>query len=275
VLVLQGSPLLGLAFSATAPITADSMAAAALLVVASILLVAHIWTFNDWAGLVEDLNDPNKAPGVFLEAGVTARGLLGLSGVLLLASLTFLAILATRVTVLGACIAALGIVYSHPAINAKGTPILSSVPHLVGGVFHFLLGYVLFSAVDARGVLIGLFFALTFTAGHLNQEVRDCDGDHANGVMTNAVWFGPRRTFLAGLAVFTLAYGDLAALAWAGLVPRVLGVFALALYPIHLVLSARTLAGPLSFDRVSRFQASYRLLYAAIGVATLVALFAR
>jgi 4-hydroxybenzoate polyprenyltransferase len=275
VLVLQGSPLLGVAFSAAAPVTAEAVAATAVLLLASMLLVAHIWSFNDWAGIVEDLNDPNKAEDVFLVSGVSARGVLALSGTLLIASLALLALLSARIAALGACIAALGVVYSHPAINAKGTPLLSSAPHLVGGVLHFLLGYALFSPIDARGVLVALFFALTFAAGHLNQEVRDHEGDRTNGVTTNAVRFGPRRTFLAGLAVFTLAYGDLAALAWAGLVPASLGVLALALYPVHLVLSIRTLAGPLTFERVSRFQACYRLLYAAIGVAMLASLVAR
>jgi 4-hydroxybenzoate polyprenyltransferase len=274
VLVLQGSPLLGVAFSVR-QVTLDSAAATALLLLASTLLVAHVFSFNDWSGIVDDLKDPNKAAGVFLAWGVSARGVLALSGVLLAASLALLAVLSARTLCLGASIAALGIVYSHPAINAKGTPLLSSAPHLVGGVLHFLLGYALFSTVDARGVLIAFFFALTFTAGHLNQEVRDHDGDRASGVRTNAVWFGSRRAFLAGLAVFTLAYADLAALAWAGLVPAPLGVLALVLYPVHLILTIRTLSAGLCFDSVSSFQACYRLLYALIGLAMLAALLIR
>lgn len=274
VLLLQGSPLLGVAFSVR-EITTDTALTTAVFVLASVLLVAHIFTFNDWAGIAEDLNDPNKAPAVFLRWDATARGVLGLAIGLLVASLALLALLSVRTLVLGAAIAVLGIVYSHPAINVKGVPLLSSAPHLVGGVLHFLLGYALFSGVDTRGVLVALFFALTFTAGHLNQEVRDHDGDRANGTCTNAVRFGPRRTFLAGLAVFTLAYADLAVLALASLVPAPLGVLAVVLYPVHLVLSLRTLAAGLTFESVSGFQARYRLLYAAIGVAMLGTLLGR
>ena len=67
-------------------------------------------------------------------------------------------------------------------MSAKRIPLLSSLPHLLGGLLHFLLGYSLFEPIDGRGVLIALFFALTFTAGHLNQEVRDHEGDQVNGL---------------------------------------------------------------------------------------------
>ena len=119
--------------------------------------------------------------------------------------------------------------YSHPAPSAKSAPVLSSLPHLLGGLLHFLLGYSLFDALDRRGILIGFFFALTFTAGHLNQEVRDHEGDRVNGLRTNAVFFGKERTFLAGLVLFMLAYADLAWLAFRGLIPAALGVLPLVL----------------------------------------------
>jgi 4-hydroxybenzoate polyprenyltransferase len=268
VLVLQGSPLLGLAFAAR-ELTVDTVLAAGILTLGSFLLVAHIFAFNDWAGIAADLNDPHKAADVFLRREVSPEAVLILSLVLLVASLALLALLSARTAVLGAAIAVLGMAYSHPSINAKGTPIAASAPHLVGGVLHFLLGYSLFSGLDARGVLIAFFFALTFTAGHLNQEVRDHEGDRANGIRTNAVHFGPRRAFIAGLAVFTLAYADLAGLALAGLVAPALGVLAALLYPVHLVLSIQVLRAGLGFESVSRFQARYRLLYAVIGVAML------
>ena len=246
VLLLQGSPLLGVAF-ALREFTVPSATTVGLFALASFLLVAHIFTFNDWAGIGSDSNDPNKSANVFSTKGITSRGVLLLSMSLLAGSLLVFALLPRQTFLLAIAIAALGVVYSHPSINTKSIPILSSSPHLVGGLLHFLLGYSLFGGIDRRGFLIALFFALTFTAGHLNQEVRDYDGDRLNGLCTNAVAFGRTASFLAGLLVFTLAYGDLFVLAYAGIVPAVLGALPLAFYPLHVFWSLRTLRGGLTF----------------------------
>ncbi len=76
--VLQGSPLLGVAFALQDP-TGNKAVAALVFAAASFMLVAHIWSFNDWAGLTTDLNDPNKSDRVFSTKGVSSRGLLLLS----------------------------------------------------------------------------------------------------------------------------------------------------------------------------------------------------
>jgi 4-hydroxybenzoate polyprenyltransferase len=271
VLVLQGSPLLGVAF-ALREINAAKALDVLVFAIASFLLVAHIWSFNDWAGTRTDLNDPNKSDAVFSTKGVSPKGLLLFSLALLLLSLLLFLLLPGRTLLIALIIAALGILYSHPALHAKGIPVLSSLPHLVGGVLHFLLGYSLFETIDRRGVLIALFFALTFTAGHLNQEVRDYEGDRRNGLRTNAVFFGRTPAFLAGFVVFTLAYADLVVLAARGLVPTVLMVPPLLLYPLQLMWTVRTLRGGLTFERVSRLQRGYRVLYAAIGCSMIAAL---
>jgi 4-hydroxybenzoate polyprenyltransferase len=274
VLILQGAPLMGVAFSMRA-LTSQAIGDLALFVVASFLLVAHIFTFNDWAGASTDRNDPNRSQKVFATKGVTPRDVLLLSAVLLALSLLLFAQLSRQTLLVAIGIAALGVFYSHPRLNGKGTPIISSCPHLVGGVLHFLLGYSLFSPIDQSGILIGLFFALTFTAGHLNQEVRDYDGDRLNGVHTNAVAFGKTPAFLAGLVVFTLAYTDLFLLAGMGVVPAALAIMPLALYPIHVVWSVLTLRAGLSFTNMSRFQGRYRMLYGVIGLGIVLALLLR
>ena len=274
VLILQGPPLMGLVFSMTA-LTPQAIGAAVLFGVASYLLVAFIFSFNDWAGVSTDRNDPTRSTTLFSTKGVTPRDMLVLSAALLALSLLLFAQLSRQAVLLAIAIAALGVFYSHPALNGKGTPVISSCSHLVGGLLHFLLGYSLFAPIDRSGILIGLFFALTFSAGHLNQEVRDCDGDRLNCVHTNAVVFGKAPAFLGGLALFTLAYADLVLLAVTGVVPAALAIVPPVLYPIHVVWAVRTLRAGLSFENVSRFQRRYRLLYGVIGLAIVLALLLR
>ena len=273
VLVLQGSPVLGALF-ALDRFTADAIPRLGVFVVASCLLVAHVFSLNDWAGIAADGNDPNKAEKVFLTLGVTRRSIGVLSLLLLGASLLLFAVLDWRTLLLAVAIAALGVVYSHPAMDAKGTPLVSSVPHALGGVLHFLLGYSLFGPIDARGALIALYFALTFTAGHLNQEVRDYDGDRLNGIRTSAVRFGQTPVFVASVLIFTLAYAHLGLLAATGLVPAAQAVV-LLLYPLHAAWSVAALRAGLTFAAVSRLQARYRTLYALIGLVMLATLLAR
>ena len=274
VLILQGSPLLGMAF-AFREMTVEKAASMGVFVLASILLVAHVFSFNDWAGITLDSNDPNKSADVFVTRGVSRHGVAVLSLALLAASMLLLALLPFRTLVLGIAIAALGALYSHPVFDAKGAPVVSSLPHLIGGALHFLLGYSVLAGIDRRGTLIAFFFALTFTAGHLNQEVRDYDGDRVNGIRTNAVVFGKTAAFVAGGVLFTLAYADLFFLASAGIVPAALAVLASVLYPVHVFWSDATWRAGLTFASESHFQNRYRMLYAVIGVAMVATLFVR
>src|SRR6185436_13822618 len=94
-----------------------------------------------------------------------------------------------RTLALALAIAGLSAIYSLPPCHAKGVPVLGSFLHLAGGVLHFHLGYLLFGAFGGRSLALSMFFALTFTAGHLTQEVRDHDADLLNGIRTNAVAF--------------------------------------------------------------------------------------
>ena len=269
VLVLQGSPLLGAAF-AIRP-AAETVGPLAMLIVANVCLMAHIFMLNDWSGLTTDLTDPNKAASVFTARGVGRREIGGLAAGLLALSLLLFSRLGPSTLWLSLAIATLSALYSLPRFNWKGRPLLSSAAHLAGGALHFLLGYSLGNAIDRRGVAIATFFALTFAAGHLTQEVRDHQGDVLNAIRTNAVIFGPRRTFAASLALFTLAHALLLLLALQGILPHPLAAL-IALYPVHLRWSLKTLAEGLTYASIRRLQARYRALYAIIGLAMVAAL---
>jgi 4-hydroxybenzoate polyprenyltransferase len=264
VFVLQGTPLMGAAF-AIGTITAANLETLAIFLIGSFLLVAHVFTLNDWADIAHGLKAPDPL--------VSSLRLFWFSIFLLIASLLVFTLISSRVVMLGAIVAVLGFFYSHPKLNFKGTPIASSVPHLVGGVFHFLLGYAVFMPIDQRGIFIALFFGLTFAAGHLNHEVRDFELDRKNNARTNAVAFGKPATFLSGLVVFTGAYLCLFLLGWFRLVPRPLSFIAIVFYSLHLSWSVRALRGQLEPAIIDRFQTQYRSLYALIGISTLCLLF--
>ena len=270
ILVLQGSPLLGAVFAIRHP-ALRNMGPLALLLVANVLLMAHIFLLNDWAGLTTDLTDPNKTAGVFTARGASRKEIGGLAASLLAVSLFLFSRLGPSALCLSLAIATLSALYSLPIFNWKGRPLLSSAAHLAGGVLHFLLGYSLGNAIDRRGLAIATFFALTFVAGHLTQEVRDHQGDALNAIRTNAVIFGPRRTFAASLVLFTLAHALLLLLALQGILPHPLAVL-VALYPLHLHWSLDALAEGLTYAGIRRLQARYRVLYAVIGLAMVAAL---
>ena len=273
ILVLQGPPVLGAAFALRPPL-AEHAGSLALLIVANLCLVAHVFVVNDWANLGPDLADPDKTAGVFTANGVEHGEMGALAMGLLALALLLAGALGPAALALAAGVALSSALYSLPWFDWKGTPLLNSATHLAGGTLHFLFGYAIGGRLDGRGLLIGLFFALIFTAGHLTQEIRDHQGDVRNAIRTNAVAFGPRRTFAASLALFALAHALLAVLAWRSIVPGVLGVFVL-FYAIHVRWSLDTFAEGFSYPNVNRLQMRYRVLYAVIGLAMIVVLWMR
>ena len=268
VLILQGSPLLGALFS-MGRLTVASAAALGLLAAGSICLVAHVFVLNDWSGMSGDLRDPNRTSRVFTNRGVARARIGHLWMVLLALSLLLLGALSVRSLIIAVVIAGLSALYSAPAAHIKGVPVLNSALHFAGGLLHFLLGYSVFRAPDGRGIEIGCFLALVFTAGHLTHETRDSESDRLNGIRTNAVRFGKRRNFIAGFVLFTMADVLLEALALRGIVPLPpLGVA--ALYLLHVYWSWRTIRAGLTFDSVRGLQVRYRFRYAAIGLMMVV-----
>lgn len=270
ILVLQGPPLLGAAFAIGRP-DVQHLAALAILMTANVFLVAHIFMLNDWSGLTADLGDPNKAARVFTARGVGRLEMAVLTAGLLVLGLLLFSVLGPVTLGLSVAIAVLSTLYSLPRFDWKGRPLLNSLTHLAGGMLHFLLGYSVGNTVDRRGVAIATFFALLFAAGHLAQEVRDHQGDAASAIRTNAVNFGPVFTFTASLGLFALANIVLVLLALWGMLPHLLaGV--VVLFPVQVYWSFRACRDGLSYASVSWLQTRYRVLYAIVGLAMLLAL---
>jgi 4-hydroxybenzoate polyprenyltransferase len=264
VFLLQGTPFLGALFAMGA-ITPGKCLNLFVLAIASCLLVAHVFLLNDWSGAGTDLRDPNRATQVFTAKGIGSRAVGTLCILLLMLSLLLLAPFGPMPVILALTVAILSALYSAPGFAMKGVPLASSALHLFGGLAHFLLGYSLFHKPDARGLGIGSFFALTFAAGHLTHEARDCAIDTLNGIRTNAVKFGAGRNFVAGFSLFTVANILLVALAITGVVPHIV-MFVACLYPLHLWWVWETWKAGLGYENIWRLQQRYRTLYASIGL---------
>ena len=263
VLALQASPILG-SFLGGFRLERWDMIRAGLLVLGSLALTAHVFVFNDWAGHSADFRDPRRP-----RHGISRRQIARVAITLLVFANVAFAALGSRTMLFASAIAVLSLLYSGSKNFGKGTPMLASTNHVLGGALHFLLGYTSFHPLDSRGLAISLFFGLVFAGGHLNQVVRDYEGDLLNGIRTSAVVFGCRRTFLASLCIFTAAYASLAVLAAFGFLPRLL-LWSILLWPLHAAWSLRALRSGLGFETALWMQQRYRLLFALIGLAMLV-----
>jgi 4-hydroxybenzoate polyprenyltransferase len=239
-----------------------------MLIVASLALTAHVFVLNDWAGHVSDSRDPRRVTLVFDRQGINRGHVAQLAVALLIVANVAFAVIGSRAVLLGAGIASLSLLYSCSPSFGKTTPIAASINHLLGGTLLFLLGYSLCHGIDARGFLISVFFGFVFAAGHLNQEVRDNEGDLLNGIRTSAVVFGCRRTFLASLFFFTVAYAIVFALSAKGLLPSLL-LWSVVGWLLHVLWSLQALRRGLGFETALWMQRRYRLLFAFIGIAML------
>jgi 4-hydroxybenzoate polyprenyltransferase len=264
VLALQASPFLG-CYLGGVSLEWSSLIRLSLLLVGSLALTAHVFVFNDLAGHDSDVHDPRRAIFVFARRGISFSQVARVStALLILANVAFAGVGSTAI-LFGAGIAVLSLLYSSSPSFGKSTPIVASINHLLGGTLHFLLGYTSFHTLDTKGLAISLFFGLVFAGGHLNQEVRDYEGDRLNGIRTSAVVFGCRRTFLASLFIFTIAYAILSDLAAVGLLPKLL-LGSSVLWFVHLAWSLRALQRGLGFETAVWMQRRYRLLFAFIGL---------
>jgi 4-hydroxybenzoate polyprenyltransferase len=270
VLALQASPLFGSVFGGFHLGWWD-VSRLGLLLLGSLALTAHIFVFNDWAGYSSDIRDPRRAVLVFTQQGITRRQVAHVAAALLAIATVIFVALGPLTLLLGAAISALSLLYSCSSSFGKRAPVVGSVNHLLGGTLHFLLGYTLFHALDVSGLAIGLFFGLVFAGGHLNQEVRDYEGDLQNGIRTSAAVFGPQRTFLASLCIFTVAYAILFCLAESGILPRLL-LLSPVVWLVHLVWSRQAFRRGLGFETALWMRQRYRLLFGLIGLAMVTTL---
>lgn len=261
VLVLQGTPLMGVILSVENP-SFTMLPPLLVFVPASFFLVLHIWLLNDWSDYLNDRIQETARPW----GDVSQNALLNLSIASLILSMACFFLLPWRTGLIALLIAALGMIYSYPGLRIKEKAGLAALSHLLGGSLHFLLGYSLFGeTVSHPALLISSFFALVFTAGHATQEVQDYPRDHLAGVRTQAVIFGREPVFLSACAGFAAAFILLTTLAIAGVVPARLGA-SILLLPLQGIWSCKVLRHGLTTEKIRWLRMRYRLLFGLVGL---------
>jgi len=267
VLALQASPFFGIFFGGYS-IEWWSLFRLGLLLFGSLALTAHIFIFNDWIGHSSDTRDPQRAILVFSQQGISSNQVAQVVIALFIIAAAMFFIVGRLAILVGTAIAILGLLYSSSSSFGKNAPIVGSINHLLGGMLHFLLGYTFFHTLDSRGFVVSIFFGLVFAGGHLNQEVRDYEGDLLNNIRTTAVTFGRHRTFLASLCTFSAAYALVTGLAALDILPRLL-LWSPILWLLHTALSFQAFQRGLGFESAVWMQKRYRLLFALLGLAML------
>jgi 4-hydroxybenzoate polyprenyltransferase len=241
------------------------VAQALILVLGSFLIMAHIFAFNDWADMALDYQNTHKRDGSFVEHGFTSREMLNLASWLAVGGIGAVAVASIALVPIALVMILLGVAYSFPVkgLKAKGIPVLSSILHFAGIVLAFLLGSTAFSAIDSRSVLIGCYFGILITAGHLVQEVQDYADDRRGGIRTNAVQFGQAPMFILSFALFAFSFLFLIALAQAGFIPA-LAEYSVILFPVYAFWAIKVYRAGLESANVRRLRNQYRILFAVV-----------
>lgn len=265
VLLLQVTPLAGVVLTMGPP-TWSKFMAALVMFVADVLLLAHIWTMNDWADVDADASNPRRSRATFVKRGVSRAAMGRLSVVLALLAFLVFACLSLRMLSIALLIAAIGWLYSGKPVYGKGRCVISSVLHFLGGCLHFLLGCSLFASPDHTLCALSVLFGLVFTAGHAIQEVEDHDADRRNGIRTNAVVFGRPWQFSVGCVLFAAAYLHLALLAYHEVIPACLGWVALVAAFVQCCLTLEVYRQLRDGAAVRRYRQAYRCLFVIFGL---------
>jgi 4-hydroxybenzoate polyprenyltransferase len=234
--------------------------------VATYPLVMYVYCLNSFGGLSHDAINERLYDNPAVTGEVSPNELIGLAfgGAFLSGLLYFLWF--PRCLVPWLLIVINWTLYSYPRVYAKGRPIAGSLVHFIGGVLQFLLGYAATHPLDRAGLLLGVYFALAFAAGHLNHEVKDFEPDQAAGLHTNAVAFGPRRVFSAAFFIFFAAFVYLLFLSVFRVIAWRYSWPYLAIFFPHLLLHIRATGRQWTgYDRTYQFV--YRALFVLAGFA--------
>lgn len=237
--------------------------------IATYPLVMYVYCLNFYGGLEHDRGNARLSDNPAVTGAVTPRELLLLTGGGAVLSGGLYYWWFPLCLPVWALIIVNWTLYSHPAFYYKARPIAGSIIHFCGGVLQFVLGFAAVKPLNATAMLIGVYFAMVFAAGHMNHEVKDHEADLAAGLRTNAVKYGPRYMFNIAFLLFTFAFAYLVLISALGIVPWALSGAYLAVYPPHLAMHLYAVTGRRTgYSRT--YQVIYRALFLSAGVVLVI-----
>ena len=197
--ILLGFPMIGLFFAFKSPDQLLSLPVF-LFAAAIFFLFTAIYAFNGWAGTEDDKHNSRLA-GL---AGKRRYFIVTLAVSFLLSLVLFFLI--RPLLALFSCISfLLWAIYSFPKKGFKYRPVLGTMIHFIGQIIHFLMGYTVLAPLDKGSAAASVYFALLFSAGHINHELIDHDADEKSGIKTGAVRFGVSAWEKVSFALFLTA----------------------------------------------------------------------
>lgn len=266
ILVLMAYPTLGAVF-AIQELTPPVLARFLVFTFFNFLFVAHVYIYNDLSDARLNPEEPLRRSRHALKyPALSSRQVFMCSLGLGAAAFVGFAFISWRLLVVAVLLEAITVSYSHPRINLKGRPVVSTLIHFAGASLYFMGGWAAFQPFTSLELALAVFFGLVLAAGHFSNEIQDFNQDLGAGIRTNAVAFGQRTMFRVGLMLFMLSS------AWLLIVSRSLldhpayAYAAAALLVVWLIESRRRRSWK-GGDSIREFRRFYRALYAALSLA--------
>ena len=235
------------------------------------LIMTFIFAYNDWADLAMDDQVPGQKKNTYLQRGVGPGEMLRLSIGLAGAGTLIIAAVAINLLPVTALMILLGLAYSVPipGLKGKAVPVYASTLHFAGILLCFVFGTMAVTPLRTPAMLVGCYFGVLITAGHLVQEVQDYASDRASQVATLAVRLGQRSVFLLSFALFGFSFLFLYVLAQAGLVPAA-SRYATLLFPIYALWAWGAYRAGLDEGSMRTLRNRYRVLFGIVVMVMIV-----
>lgn len=221
-------------------------------------LCSAIYSFNGWAGMAED--ERNTRLHNLKDKRVFFLVSLAVSIISFIIFHSFLSLFLVVSSLISFC---LWMVYSK---KFKYRPVLGTLIHFVGQILHFEMGYSIIKPMDSYSLLVSIYFALLFSAGHINHELIDYEADKRAGVQTGAVFFGKKTWTVVSLILFSGSTLFLLCISTTKHVDMVIFFPFIAAGVIHAARKLMTYRFDFSRERFLSERSFYRFAYFAAGV---------